>query len=83
MDKGDIWLPQKLGPMSGKIPVPRQTPLTTGGLLTPGHKLTIPVTRNVATSWFRLPGKKDFLFCHILREWSVIFRLIIEKENKL
>ena len=48
MDMGDIWLPQKIAPMPGKIlGTIRQRPLTTGGLLTPAHKLTIPVTRKV------------------------------------
>ncbi len=57
MSKGDIWPPQKIASMPGNIPGAEAEALTTGGLLTPGHKLTIPVTREVATSWFRLPGK--------------------------
>ncbi len=47
MDKGDIWLPQKMAPMLGKIPEADE--LATGGLLTLGQKLTILVTRKVGT----------------------------------
>ncbi len=46
MDKLHMWLPQKIAPCLAKFvgQWPRQTPLTTGGLLTPGHKLPNPVT---------------------------------------
>ncbi len=81
MDKGDIWLPQKMAPMLGKIPEADE--LATGGLLTLGQKLTILVTRKVGTWWFGLSGKMDCLICHILKGWSVICGLIIWKENKL
>ena len=52
MDKRDIWLPQKIAPMPGKIPGAEADAFNHRGLLTPGYKLTIPVTREVATSWF-------------------------------
>ncbi len=79
MDKGDIW---EIAPMLGKIPGAGrqgQTPLATGGLLTwpqiahSGHYRKV----HVATSWFGLPGKRDFLFCHIMRGQCVICWLII------
>ncbi len=65
MHKGDTWLPQKIARMPGKIHEGEAD--ATGGVFTLGPKLTIPVTRKVATSWFQLLGKKDCLFCHIMR----------------
>ncbi len=83
MDKGDIWLPQKIAPMPGQIPGAEADAFNHRRLLTPGYKLTILATREVVTSWFQLPGKKDCLFCHLMRGWAVICRLIIEKEKKM
>ncbi len=49
MDNGDIWLPQKIAPMDGKIPGAEADAFNHRGLLKPGHKLTTPVTRKVTT----------------------------------
>ncbi len=49
MDKGYIRLPQQIASMPGKFLLLRQAPLTTGHLLTVGHKLTILATRKVLT----------------------------------
>ncbi len=40
MDKGDIWVPQKIAPMPGKILGAEADAFNHRGLLTPGHKLT-------------------------------------------
>ena len=77
MDKGDIWLPQKIAPMLGKVPgaeaaaFNRRRPINTWP----------KSPRKVEISRFGLPGKGDFLICHIMRELSVICWPIIEKEN--
>ncbi len=42
----------------------RQRPLTTGCILTIGHKLAILVTSSLATAGFCLPGKVDCLIFH-------------------
>ena len=64
MDKGDIWLPQKIHTK------------TDAAVDTFNHrehnKLTILVTSNVVTSVSGLPDKADCLLCHITWQWSVI-----------
>ncbi len=83
MDRGDIWLPQKIAPMPGKIPGAEADAFNHRGPINTWPQIDHSVNRKVATSLFRLPGKKDCLFWHIMRGWSVTYRLIIEKENKL
>ncbi len=79
-----IWLPQKINPMLCKTPETEEATFIRRGLLTPGRKFTILVTRKVQTSRFGLPAKEDcLLICHIMKECSVICCPIIEKENGL
>ena len=59
LDKGDTWIRQKLPSCLAKFLELWQTPLSTGDLLTPGHNLTIVITRKVSTSWFGLPDTED------------------------
>ncbi len=65
MDKGDIWLPQKLDPMLGNIP----GAFNDRGQLTPGHILAILVTRKVPASKFGVPGNEFCLISHITRKY--------------
>ncbi len=70
-DKGEVWPPQKIDPMPGKIPGPIST--------------WPQIDHSARWEGFGRPGKEDSLICHIhvMREWSVIFRLLIEKENMI
>ena len=84
MDKGDIWLPQKIAPIPGKIPRAEADAFNNRGSINTWPQIDHSGHQEGSNIMVSAPWPEGLLkYCRIMREWSAMCRLITEKENKI